>query len=46
MHLASTFIGNAKTGVWTSAAGVFDPQTLLNAVDLVTRDTTAGNTEK
>jgi cytochrome oxidase Cu insertion factor (SCO1/SenC/PrrC family) len=42
MHLPSTFIGNDKTGVWTSASGVFDPQVLLNAVDVVTRDTSAG----
>jgi len=41
MHLPSTFIGNDKTGVWTSASGVFDPQVLLNAVDFVTRDTSA-----
>jgi len=27
--------------VWTSASGVFDPQVLLNAVDFVTRDTSA-----
>jgi protein SCO1/2 len=40
MHLPATFIGNARTGVWTSASGVFDAETLLNAVDLVTRDTT------
>jgi protein SCO1 len=37
MHLPSTFVGNDRTGVWTSAAGVFDPETLLNAVDFVTR---------
>jgi protein SCO1/2 len=42
MHLASTFIGNDKTGVWTSAAGVFDPEVLLNAVDSVSRDPTGG----
>lgn len=40
MHLPATFIGNARTGVWTSASGVFDAETLLNAVDSVTRDTT------
>lgn len=37
MHLPSTFIGNDKTGLWTSASGVFEPQELLNAVDFVTR---------
>jgi cytochrome oxidase Cu insertion factor (SCO1/SenC/PrrC family) len=37
MHLPSTFIGNDRTGLWTSAAGVFDPKELLNAVDFVTR---------
>jgi protein SCO1 len=38
MHLPSTFIGNDKTGLWTSASGVFDPRILLNAVEFVTRD--------
>lgn len=38
MHMPSTFVGNAKTGVWTSASGVFDPEILLNAVDFVMRD--------
>ena len=38
MHMPSTFVGNAKTGVWTSASGVFDPEMLLNAVDFVMRD--------
>ncbi len=37
MHLPSTFIGNDRTGLWTSAAGVFDPKELLNAIDFVTR---------
>ena len=37
MHLPSTFIGNDRTGLWTSASGVFEPQELLNAVDFVTR---------
>lgn len=35
MHMPSTFVGNAKTGVWTSASGVFDPEMLLKAVDFV-----------
>jgi len=35
MHMPTTFIGNSKTGVWTSAAGVFDPQMLLKAIDFV-----------
>jgi protein SCO1/2 len=42
MHLPSTFIGNARTGLWTSAAGVFDPETLLNAVEFVTRGDLTG----
>ncbi len=37
MHLPVTFIGNDKTGVWTSADGVFAPEELLNVVDLLTR---------
>lgn len=37
MHLPSTFIGNDRTGLWTSAAGVFEPEALLNAVEFVTR---------
>jgi hypothetical protein len=42
MHMPSTFVGNAKTGVWTSASGVFDPEMLLKAVDFVMRDATGG----
>jgi protein SCO1/2 len=42
MHLAATFIGNDKTGVWTSAAGVFDPEVLLNAVDAVSGEAAGG----
>jgi protein SCO1/2 len=37
MHLPSTFVGNDRTGLWTSAAGVFEPEALLNAVEFVTR---------
>jgi protein SCO1 len=37
MHLPSTFVGNDKTGVWTSAAGVFEAKAVLNAVDFLTR---------
>lgn len=37
MHLPSTFIGNDRTGLWTSGAGVFEPKELLNAVEFVTR---------
>jgi cytochrome oxidase Cu insertion factor (SCO1/SenC/PrrC family) len=37
MHLPSTFVGNDRTGLWTSAAGVFEAKELLNAVDYVTR---------
>ena len=35
MHLASTFIGNDKTGCWTSATGLFTPADLLKAVDSI-----------
>lgn len=38
MHMPATFIGNDKTGTWTSASGLFDPELLLNAVDSVARD--------
>ncbi|HKS08816.1 MAG TPA: SCO family protein [Pyrinomonadaceae bacterium] len=37
MHLPVTFIGNDKTGTWTSADGVFAAEDLLNVVDLLTR---------
>jgi protein SCO1 len=37
MHLPVTFIGNDKTGVWTSADGVFAPEQLLKVVDSLTR---------
>jgi protein SCO1 len=37
MHLPSTFVGNDKTGTWTSASGVFEPQEVLKAVDFITR---------
>ena len=37
MHLPSTFIGNDKTGRWTSATGIFTPEDLLKAVDSVAR---------
>ena len=37
MHLPATFIGNDRTGLWTSAAGVFEPEALLNAIEFVTR---------
>ena len=35
MHLPATFIGNDRTGVWTSAAGVFAPEELLKVVDFI-----------
>lgn len=35
MHLAATFIGNDRTGFWTSGVGVFAPEELLRAVDYV-----------
>ena len=37
MHLPVTFIGNDKTGEWTSADGVFAPEELLKVVDYLTR---------
>jgi protein SCO1/2 len=37
MHLPVTFVANASTGRWTSAAGIFAPQDLLKAVEFVTR---------
>lgn len=37
MHLPVTFIGNDKTGTWTSAEGVFAPEELLKVVDFLTR---------
>jgi len=37
MHLPVTLIANAGTGRWTSAAGIFTPEDLLKAVELVTR---------
>lgn len=35
--LPTTFIGNAKTGVWASAAGVFAPEDVLNALNNLTQ---------
>ena len=37
MHLPVTFVANAGTGRWTSAAGIFAPEDLLKAVEFVTR---------
>lgn len=37
MHLPVTFIGNDKTGTWTSADGVFSADELLKVVDSLTR---------
>lgn len=37
MHLPVTFIGNDKTGTWTSADGVFAPEDLLKVVDYLSR---------
>lgn len=37
MHLPTTFIGNTKTGVWVSAAGVFAPEDVLNALNNLTQ---------
>jgi protein SCO1/2 len=36
MHLPATFIGNDRTGSWTSAAGVFAPEDLLKVIDTMT----------
>jgi protein SCO1/2 len=38
MHLPSTFIGNDKSGLWTSGLGLFSAQDLLRAVNYITRD--------
>jgi len=38
MHLPTTFIGNAKSGVWTSATGVFPPEDILKVINSLTRD--------
>ncbi len=38
MHLPVTFVANASTGRWTSAAGIFAPDHLLKAIDYVSRD--------
>lgn len=47
MHLPSTFIGNDRRGLWTSAAGVFAPKDLLRAVNYVAPDGgAAGNTSR
>lgn len=37
MHAPTTFIGNDKKGIWTSAVGLFAPEDLLNVVDFLTR---------
>jgi protein SCO1 len=38
MHLPTTFIGNDKTGSWTSASGVFAPEDVLNALNNLTQN--------
>jgi protein SCO1 len=38
MHLPSTFIGNDRTGRWTSATGIFTAAELLKAVDFVAQN--------
>lgn len=40
MHLPVTFIGNEKTGLWTSAKGVFAPEDLVKAINYLTTDET------
>ena len=35
MHLPTTFIGNAKTGLWTGATGLFAPEDLLKVVNSI-----------
>lgn len=37
MHLPSTFIANDKTGIWTSATGIFAAEDVLNALNAVTQ---------
>ena len=37
MHLPTTFIGNARTGVWAGGTGAFAPEDLLKVVDLLAR---------
>lgn len=37
MHLPTTFIANDKTGLWTSAAGLFAPEEVLNALNSVSQ---------
>ncbi|HKR11658.1 MAG TPA: SCO family protein [Pyrinomonadaceae bacterium] len=37
-HLPSTFIGNDKTGLWTSATGVFAAEDLLRVINYIARD--------
>jgi protein SCO1 len=37
MHLPTTYIGNAKTGVWISAAGVFAAEDVLHALNNLTK---------
>jgi Uncharacterized protein SCO1/SenC/PrrC, involved in biogenesis of respiratory and photosynthetic systems len=37
MHLPVTFIGNARTGVWTGATGTFAPEDLLKVVNFISR---------
>jgi protein SCO1/2 len=37
MHTPTTFIGNDRTGVWASAAGVFTPADLLKVVNAISQ---------
>jgi|SRR6185369_60373 len=37
MHTPTTFIGNDRTGVWASAAGVFAPTDLLKVVNSISQ---------
>jgi len=40
MHLPATFIGNDRSGIWTSATGVFPAEELLKVVDHLTQRNT------
>jgi protein SCO1/2 len=38
MHLPSIFIGNDRTGLWTSAVGVFDAEEVGKVIDHISRE--------
>jgi len=37
MHLPATFIGNDRSGFWTSGAGMFAPEDIAKTVDYITQ---------